>query len=121
MIIMAVQKAEAGGAYSKLCICSCRMRFLDIARGCTVAVMIFVNHAGQGVPWIAHAAWDGVHLADLVMPSFLVLLGASVALSLGTKSSTPRRPLLQKVLARTGEFQGPNSEQCDSRESCMQV
>ncbi|BDA45874.1 Heparan-alpha-glucosaminide N-acetyltransferase [Coccomyxa sp. Obi] len=83
-----------------------RMRFLDIARGCTVALMIFVNHAGHGVQWIAHAAWDGVHLADLVMPSFLVLLGASVALSLVSKSSSPRRPLLQKVLARAGKLAG---------------
>lgn len=72
-----------------------------------MAMMIFVNHAGHGVEWITHAAWDGVHLADLIMPSFLVLLGASVVLSLGTKSSTPRRPLLAKVLARAGAFARP--------------
>lgn len=83
-----------------------RMLFLDIARGCTVALMIFVNHAGHGVEWIAHAAWDGIHLADVVMPSFLVLTGASVALSLGTKTSTPRSPLLRKVLARAGKLAG---------------
>ena len=104
---MAVQKAQAGGAHSNL-YWSCRMRFLDTARGCTVAVMIFVNHAGPGVQWVAHAAWDGVHLADLVMPSFLVLLGASVALSLGTTSSAARGPLLKKVLARAGVFKRPS-------------
>ncbi len=64
--------------------------------------MLFVNHAGHEVPWVAHAAWDGVHLADLVMPCFLLLVGVSVALSLGPRAPGPRRPLLRKVLARTG-------------------
>ena len=81
---------------------SCRLRFLDIARGCTVALMLFVNHAGHGTTWIAHATWDGVHLADLVMPCFLLLVGVSVALSLGPRASVARGPLLHKVLARTG-------------------
>lgn len=80
----------------------CRLRFLDIARGCTVALMLFVNHAGHGTTWIAHATWDGVHLADLVMPCFILLVGVSVALSLGPRVSVARGPLLHKVLARTG-------------------
>lgn len=80
----------------------CRMHFLDIARGFTVALMLFVNHAGHEPAWIAHAAWDGIHLADLVMPSFLLLVGVSIAVSLGHRSTGLRRPLLHKVLARTG-------------------
>lgn len=82
----------------------CRLKCLDIARGCTVALMLFVNHAGHEPRWLAHAAWDGLHLADLVMPCFLLIVGASVALSLtaGRQRGASTSALLQRVLSRTG-------------------
>ena len=39
--------------------------------------------------WIGHAAWNGLHLADFVMPWFLVIVGFSLALS--TESARVRK------------------------------
>ena len=61
-----------------------RIATLDIARGLAVALMIFVDDAGDAVPAVNHAPWDGLTLADVVMPLFLFVVGASMALSLST-------------------------------------
>jgi len=68
--------------------------------------MIFVNHAGKEPQWIAHAAWDGIHLADLVMPCFLLIVGISTALSLtaGRQRGTATSALMQRVLSRAGRL-----------------
>ena len=83
---------------------ACRLRCADIARGCTVALMLFVNHVGKEPEWIAHAPWNGLHLADLVMPCFLLIVGMSAALSLtaGRKRGAATSDLLQRVLSRAG-------------------
>ena len=86
------------------CIPRRRIASIDTARGATVGLMIFVNHAGQQPAWILHAAWDGLHLADVVMPSFLLLMGASTALSLSAaqQKGVPRGALMRKTLIRAG-------------------
>ncbi len=60
-----------------------RLRALDLFRGLTVAGMITVNCSGSDdvFPWADHARWHGFTPADLVFPSFLVVLGVSAALS----------------------------------------
>ena len=46
---------------------------MDVARGVSAALMIFVNNSDGAVPWwLPSAAWNGLHLADVVMPAFLV-------------------------------------------------
>ncbi|EDW29840.1 GL15027 [Drosophila persimilis] len=45
-----------------------RLRSLDTFRGLSIVLMIFVNSGGGGYAWIEHAAWNGLHLADLVFP-----------------------------------------------------
>ncbi len=64
-----------------------RLTSLDILRGMTVAAMILVNCPGSDAvyPILAHAPWDGCTLADLVFPSFLVIMGVSLTLSLGRR------------------------------------
>lgn len=42
--------------------------------------MILVDDAGGAFPSINHAPWFGVTLADYVMPSFLFIIGVSIAL-----------------------------------------
>ncbi len=60
-----------------------RLRALDVFRGVTVAGMIVVNCPGSAAiyPAFDHAPWNGLTLADLVFPSFLVILGVSAALA----------------------------------------
>ncbi|KAK6136605.1 hypothetical protein DH2020_029638 [Rehmannia glutinosa] len=44
-------------------------------------LMTLVDYAGSIFPIIAHAPWNGVHLADFVMPFFLFVAGVSVAIA----------------------------------------
>lgn len=64
-----------------------RHLFLDVFRGATVAGMILVNSRGTDAayPLLLHAAWHGWTLADLVFPSFLVIVGVSLAVSLSRR------------------------------------
>ncbi|XP_077212358.1 uncharacterized protein LOC143847424 [Tasmannia lanceolata] len=56
-----------------------RLRSLDVFRGITVALMILVDEAGGIFPAINHSPWNGVTLADFVMPFFLFIVGVSLA------------------------------------------
>ncbi|XP_064956073.1 uncharacterized protein LOC103979454 isoform X2 [Musa acuminata AAA Group] len=44
-------------------------------------LMIFVDDAGTYLPAINHSPWDGVNLADFVMPFFLFIVGVALALT----------------------------------------
>jgi predicted acyltransferase len=57
---------------------------LDAFRGLTVLLMILVNLPGSwdhAYPLLLHAPWNGLTLADLVFPWFLLIVGASAALA----------------------------------------
>ena len=58
-----------------------RIASLDALRGLTIAVMILVDNAGSTWPAIDHSPWNGVALADFVMPSFDFIVGVSVVIS----------------------------------------
>ncbi|XP_050276002.1 uncharacterized protein LOC126718021 isoform X2 [Quercus robur] len=58
-----------------------RLVSLDVFRGLTVALMILVDNAGGVLPAINHSPWNGVTLADFVMPFFLFIVGVSLALT----------------------------------------
>jgi predicted acyltransferase len=65
-----------------------RLQSLDLLRGLTVAVMILVNNAGDGAVSYAqlrHSVWNGCTVADVVFPSFLFIMGASIALAFGAR------------------------------------
>lgn len=54
-------------------ILSKRIRCLDALRGLAISAMVIVN-SGKFTgnwAWIAHSPWNGLHLADIVMPMFL--------------------------------------------------
>jgi predicted acyltransferase len=62
-----------------------RVLSIDVLRGITIAFMILVNDPGDRSHTYAqleHATWNGWTLTDLVFPSFLFLVGASIILSL---------------------------------------
>ncbi|XP_009359837.2 heparan-alpha-glucosaminide N-acetyltransferase [Pyrus x bretschneideri] len=58
-----------------------RLVSLDVFRGLTVALMIIVDDMGGIMPAINHSPWNGLTLADLVMPFFLFIVGLSLALA----------------------------------------
>ncbi len=87
-----------------------RSRTLDVLRGLTILVMIFVNDlAGvQNVPaWMKHVHphdADGMTFVDVVFPAFLFIVGLSIPLAFGKRldSGEPRWRTWRHVLARTG-------------------
>lgn len=44
--------------------------------------MVLVDDAGGAYPRIDHSPWNGCTLADFVMPFFLFIVGAAIALAL---------------------------------------
>ncbi|KAH6768642.1 hypothetical protein C2S51_013978 [Perilla frutescens var. frutescens] len=57
-----------------------RLASLDVFRGLCVFLMMLVDYAGSIFPVIAHVPWNGLHLAEFVMPFFLFVAGISVAI-----------------------------------------
>ncbi len=57
-----------------------RLLSLDILRGLTIAFMIMVNNNGGRAAWaqMQHARWSGLTATDLVFPTFLFVVGASI-------------------------------------------
>lgn len=58
-----------------------RLVSLDVFRGITVLLMIIVDDAGAFLPALNHSPWDGVTIADFVMPFFLFMVGISLTLA----------------------------------------
>jgi heparan-alpha-glucosaminide N-acetyltransferase len=44
-------------------------------------LMIVVDDAGSFLPAMNHSPWDGVTVADFVMPFFLFIVGVALALA----------------------------------------
>lgn len=78
-----------------------RVASVDVFRGLSVFLMIFVDYGGSIFPIISHAPWNGLHLADFVMPFFLFLVGISLALVYKNKRSRPTQSSTWKPLLRS--------------------
>ena len=66
-----------------------RIFSIDIMRGLTLVLMLFVNDLYMpGVPaWLGHRAadFDGMGLADWVFPGFLFMVGMAIPFSIGNR------------------------------------
>ncbi|XP_011020932.1 PREDICTED: heparan-alpha-glucosaminide N-acetyltransferase-like [Populus euphratica] len=77
-----------------------RLVSLDVFRGLTVALMILVDDAGGVLPAINHSPWNGLTLADVVMPFFLFMVGVSLGLTykkLPSKAVATRKAILRAL------------------------
>jgi predicted acyltransferase len=82
-----------------------RVLSVDLLRGITIAFMILVNDPGDWDHVFApldHAPWNGWTLTDLVFPTFLFLVGASIIFSLDARAAKGncRKTLSGHVLLR---------------------
>src|SRR3954454_24769852 len=82
-----------------------RLVSLDAMRGVIMALMILVNTAGgfrAAYPPLLHSQWHGWTITDVVFPSFVWIVGLSLALSLQKRMAVgvPRNRLLRHVLRR---------------------
>ena len=84
-----------------------RILSIDIMRGFTLVLMLFVNDLYMpGVPaWLGHMAadFDGMGLADWVFPGFMFMVGMSVPYSVGNRIARgdSSAGLLKHILIRT--------------------
>ncbi|KAJ6802310.1 heparan-alpha-glucosaminide N-acetyltransferase-like [Iris pallida] len=98
---------------------SARLESLDVFRGLSVALMIYVDYAGSIFPSIAHSPWNGIRLADFVTPFFLFIVGVSVSLvykNVSNRYQSSQKAMLRAVklfmlgvLLQGGYFHGLNS------------
>lgn len=84
-----------------------RIASIDIFRGLTILVMIFVNEAGEvkGLPWWTYHAPPGANFmtyVDMVFPAFLFIVGMSIPPALGRrKASQSTAKILRHVSLRS--------------------
>ena len=68
-----------------------RISSIDIMRGLTLVLMLFVNDLNMNVApaWLGHAAadFDGMGLADWVFPGFLFIVGMSIPFAFSKRFS----------------------------------
>ena len=72
-----------------------RLRGVDVLRGLAVVGMLLVDDRGNGsiAAQLHHEAWDGLHVADVVFPVFLLVVGVSMPFS--RRADRPRAALLR--------------------------
>jgi predicted acyltransferase len=77
---------------------------IDVMRGMTLALMIVVNMSlseQAAYAPLLHAVWHGLTLTDVVFPSFLFVVGASLSHTLPKLQAQGDGAVLRKVLTRT--------------------
>lgn len=80
-----------------------RLHALDVLRGAAVALMILVNNPGSWdhlYPPLAHAAWHGCTLTDLVFPFFLFAVGNAMAFTMPGLAAAPAPAFWSRLLRR---------------------
>jgi heparan-alpha-glucosaminide N-acetyltransferase len=77
-----------------------RLKSLDIFRGVAIVLMIFVNNGGGHYWWIEHAIWNGLHIADLVFPWFLFIMGVCIPMSIKSlmNKQIPKVDIMKKII-----------------------
>ncbi len=70
-----------------------RLRGVDVARGLAVVGMLFVDNRGSDAITLqlTHTAWNGLHIADVVFPVFLLIVGVTMPFS--RRADRPRAAL----------------------------
>ncbi|KAK9129417.1 hypothetical protein Sjap_009904 [Stephania japonica] len=96
------EEEEEANSLRRIRPANARLASLDVFRGLSVLLMIFVDYSGPLLPLVAHSPWNGVRLADFVMPYFLFIVGVSLALAY--KRVTNKVQATCKALLRTAEL-----------------
>src|SRR5580704_14676062 len=81
-----------------------RITAIDVMRGLTLALMIVVNlQIGEGKSYaqLLHAQWNGLTLTDVVFPTFMFVVGTSLAFTLEKYERRGEAAVLRKIATRT--------------------
>lgn len=88
-----------------------RMLSLDVFRGITITMMIFVNNPGS---WsfmytpLEHAKWNGWTPTDFIFPFFVFIMGISIVLAFSKKleKGVEKKQLYKDIFTRTWKLFG---------------
>ncbi len=83
-----------------------RLISLDAMRGFTIAAMIMVNFPGSEeyvFPTLRHSKWNGLTFTDLIAPTFLFIVGVSIAFAYSKRLNDhgPKTDLYKKIIIRS--------------------
>ncbi|EGG17785.1 transmembrane protein [Cavenderia fasciculata] len=80
-----------------------RLKSLDVFRGLSITIMIFVNYGGGGYWFFNHSYWNGLTVADLVFPWFIFIMGIAMPLSFNAMEirGVPKRTIFIKLVRRS--------------------
>jgi predicted acyltransferase len=83
-----------------------RLIALDAMRGFTIAAMIMVNFPGSEeyvFPTLRHTKWNGLTFTDLIAPTFLFIVGVSIAFAYSRRlnDNSPKGDLYKKIIIRS--------------------
>ena len=76
---------------------------MDIFRGITIFLMVFVNLGGGNYWFLNHTAWNGLTIADVVFPWFIWIMGVSSAFG-GKKKNQSKWSQLRAVFIRAAKL-----------------
>lgn len=76
---------------------------LDVFRGFTIFLMIFVNYGGGHYYFFRHSPWNGLTVADLVFPWFVWIMGVSMMFSFRSqlKKGVSKQTITVKIFRRS--------------------
>ncbi|EFN86390.1 Heparan-alpha-glucosaminide N-acetyltransferase [Harpegnathos saltator] len=76
-----LQEAESSNPVIRTSRVNTRIRSVDTFRGISILLMIFVNNGGGKYVFFNHSVWNGLTVADLVLPWFAWIMGLSITIS----------------------------------------
>ena len=97
-----LQEAETSNPIIRTNRSSTRIRSIDTFRGIAILLMIFVNNGGGKYVFFNHSAWNGLTVADLVLPWFAWIMGFSITISKRSelRVSNSRKKIILRCLQR---------------------
>lgn len=80
-----------------------RIKSLDVFRGFSIVLMIFVNYGGGEYRIFRHSPWNGITIADVIFPWFAWIMGVSIAIKIKSelRNSLPKSTILAKIALRS--------------------
>ncbi|XP_018393662.1 PREDICTED: heparan-alpha-glucosaminide N-acetyltransferase-like isoform X2 [Cyphomyrmex costatus] len=98
-----LQEAETSNVMVRTNKSSTRIGSVDTFRGIAILLMIFVNNGGGQYMFFNHSAWNGLTVADLVLPWFAWIMGLSITISKRSelRVSNSRGKIILRCLQRT--------------------
>jgi heparan-alpha-glucosaminide N-acetyltransferase len=79
-----------------------RVAAVDVVRGLLLVVIVVSGSLVEPPAWFDHAPWAGVHLLDLVFPSFVLLMGVGLGFACARGVQLSRLPRRVLVLLAAG-------------------